>query len=774
MIIAAYCNTLYCPPVLDDFHSFILEQNVYLKDISISSLVSISKTKFGWERWIPMLTFAIDHKMGNGSLLNFHVTNITVHILSFFSVFFFLVQLIRINEKRSTNNYAYVNKYTAVCIAGLWALNPVQTNAVTYLVQRMASIEALFYILSIALFLKGRMKHTESRLRRAMPFYVGCSLATFCAFLSKQNSAMIPFMLLMTELWFFRPDMMSKFIQRTKKVYWTIFAGCFLVVLLIVILFYLEAISTYITSLYSHRHFTLSQRLLTESRIIVWYMSLLLLPFPSRLSMEHDVVLSTSLLSPPTTLLSIGFILVLLWQTFRLRRRYPLITYGCLWFFMNLAIESTFLPLELVFEHRLYLPSVGFFISIVLASCMIARSFLRHTSQRDFAILSSSVLAILLSALTLMTFIRNEAWENPVALNWDAASKSPQNPRAHTNLAVALLRSEQFEKAIEEAEKAIALGQEHFEERVIASNVIVVSSLRLHDAEKAIQRGNELLENLPKNTDMRSVPILCLNIAESYFYSEKFSDAYRLTVRALDFIHNVRSPDTNFEYEKTQVMNSMKQILLRAADKNIDLDGDGQPDPGDLPVETWMAKVYAARDESELAKGLLKQAIFKVPEQSESLKMLSEMERVDHLNEIQKDRWSFLDKYVYHPFSRFNFSMSVAFLIREKQLPSPATKIGEAFLEYALRLEPDAADAHLLKAWYLFEKDEVENAVAEAKLVLDRDPDYAKAWLGLGLFLVKSNPEDAIQALNKALELYPGYSQRSVIRDLITTLEEKV
>jgi protein O-mannosyl-transferase len=773
LIITAYSNTLYSPPILDDFHSFVFEQNVHIKDLSISSLSSISQTKFGWERWIPMLTFAIDLRVGNGDIIYFHITNIIVHIISFLCAFFLVLQITSIKKDPHSDNQDNFNKYTALWIAGLWALNPVQTSAVTYIVQRMASIQALFYILSVAMFVKGRREHMATRFRRALPYYAGCSLATVCAFLSKQNSAMLPFMLILSELWFFRPDMSFPIARRLKRVYWAAAGACVIVGLIVGVLFFHVPISNYAAALYSHRHFTLVQRLLTESRIVIWYMSLLLLPLPSRLSIEHDVVLSTSILSPTTTLFSVLLILTLLWQTFRLRRRIPLITYGCLWFFVNLAIESTVLPLELVFEHRLYLPSLGFTLCMVILACDVGRSIFHHVSRRDFAVLSGSVMAILLSVLTLMTFVRHEVWENPLTLNWDAATKAPQSPRAHANLAVALLRSELFNEAIDEAEKALKFGQEHNEEYLVAANVIVVCHLRRGDFEKAIQLGNELLDNMPRNADARGTPMICLNIAESYMKSERYQDAYRSTMRALDYIHNIRSPDDDFNFEKTLVTNALAQILHGVADKKLDLDGDGENDPGDVPLETWVAKIYIANDEREMAKELLTIAVSRNPEHLESLRMSEEMQRIDALNESQKRNWSFSEKYVRHPLSRFNICMAIAYLIREKQLPSPFTMVGETFLEVALKLEPDSSDAHLLRGWYLFEKGEVEQAVAEAKLVLDHDPDYAKAWLGLGFFLVRANhPEDAIQALDKALELYPGYSKRQVILELITELQQ--
>ena len=346
-------------------------------------------------------------------------------------------------------------------LAGLWALNPVQTNAVTYLVQRMASIQTLFYVVSVYFYLKGRCEHIESgRLRKAFPYYSLCFFSSLLAFLSKPNSAMLPVMLFVTELWFFNPDLLTDLWNAFKRSKWPSRVLVFAVLLFASICFY--KLFLRMAGGYGVRNFTMAERLLTESRVVVWYISLLLWPLPSRLSMEHDVVISKTLLSPPTTLLSCILLLLLAFFILRFRRRLPLITYGGMWFFLNLVIESTIVPLELVFEHRLYLPSVGFCLSAVIIFVLIAGHARRRLSQADFVKISWSFFAIIMSCLTLMTFQRNEAWQDAVTINHDAVSKAPNHHRAHANYAVALLRASRFEEAIKEADLAIQLGQPHF------------------------------------------------------------------------------------------------------------------------------------------------------------------------------------------------------------------------------------------------------------------------------------------------------------------------
>ncbi len=172
LIVSAYCSTFYSPLILDDFHSFIHERSVYIQEWSVSSLILLSKTFFGWARWLPMISLSVDHSIGKGDIAYFHLTNLLIHLLCFLAVIFLVFNLFKAAGKEDVC-HGIPNSLLAIFVAGLWALNPVQTNAVTYLVQRMASMQALFFIASVAFYTLGRRKHIERGcLRVALPFYL--------------------------------------------------------------------------------------------------------------------------------------------------------------------------------------------------------------------------------------------------------------------------------------------------------------------------------------------------------------------------------------------------------------------------------------------------------------------------------------------------------------------------------------------------------------------------------------------------------------------------
>ncbi len=139
-----------------------LKKTFTIKDLSVSSLAALSRTVFGMHRWIPMVSFSLDLWFGKGEIFFFHLTNLIIHILCTLAVLFLVFNLLQVQKERAAAA-GIAPLFYAVWVAGLWALNPVQTNAVTYLVQRMASIQALFFITSVAFYVLGRRQPSESQ-----------------------------------------------------------------------------------------------------------------------------------------------------------------------------------------------------------------------------------------------------------------------------------------------------------------------------------------------------------------------------------------------------------------------------------------------------------------------------------------------------------------------------------------------------------------------------------------------------------------------------------
>ncbi|MGA2227126.1 MAG: tetratricopeptide repeat protein, partial [Syntrophobacteraceae bacterium] len=586
MIFSAYLNTFTSPPYLDDFQSFIFEKALYLPSVSISSILSLFQSKFGWTRFLPVVTLALNHSFGHSNLIYFHAVNLLIHVLAFFGVFWLIRQVLAAAKNRDHGEIAYeIAGFLPLCVAAIWALSPVQTSAVTYLVQRMASMQALFFTLSVACFIKARLlngKKTSS----SFFFYFLCALTALCSFFSKENSAVLPVALALTDIWFFDSAWMKKAWKVCRKTGWKVRVTA-VAALLSSSYYAFTVVLPKLLSGYAGRDFNLVERLLTQGRVVVWYMSLLLWPDPARMSMEHDFEISASLFSPLTTLPSLLLIAALIFLAIRFRRRFPVITYGIVWFFLNLVIESTIIPLELVFEHRLYLPSIGFYLSVAALLVTLFRWAASRLSEAEFAKAACSLLLIGAACLALLTFIRNGVWDNIDTIHYDAVEKAPDKPRANADYANSLCELGRYEEAVKYAEKAIELGRKGRESYSLAYNALTIALIKLGKTDEAIERGEEFLGNKDKDVEAGALPNLCLVVARGCMDEKKPEDAYKWVLESLSYVQRT----DNAPYKKDSVQTGLLAIFSEFSPQEVGLHLEGVANPGDLPPAILVAMV---------------------------------------------------------------------------------------------------------------------------------------------------------------------------------------
>jgi Flp pilus assembly protein TadD len=517
---------------------------------------------------------------------------------------------------------------------------------------------------------------------------------------------------------------------------------------------------------YAIRHFTMKERLLTEARVAMRYVFTILIPHPGALSLEHDVELSRSLFSPPTTALSLIAIGGLLGACIWGLSRWPLVAFGLLWFFLNLVIESSVVPLELIFDHRMYLPSVGMILAVFeIVRRLASKATMKWTAQERKKMAWSTV-AVLCSLLCLMTFVRNEDWESAVNINADAVRKAPNHPRAHANLASALNRAGRYSEAIEAARKAIDLGRDHFEEHIVASTAIVVSYVHLGDESKALEEGERLLALTPKAFDATALPHFLSILAELQMRAGKYPEAYASLHRALD----VMAQFPRLRSDVPMVYASMNRLLHALSGKQEDVDGDGLPDPGELQPAEWLARKLHELGDWEGAKAFAKA----VPSSPVAQDVQRRMALAEERNEVQSAQWSYR-KYLLKPQGWADVATGLAYWVRQQGVFKGLEKLGLRLLHAAGLRRPFSSDVPLLEGWYAFEAGRVQEAVSKARQAVTLAPQSAKAWIALGFFEQRAgNLENSLAAFQHTLELYPGYPKRQVLKELMAQLETQL
>lgn len=502
-----YSNTLGVPFVFDGVGR--IKEN---PDISIAQLSwdKIAKAAFGknstQNRPVGNITFALNHYFHQYNVKGYHIINIIIHILNGVLLYLFINVTLTVLKTHSENALPEsVNpSFIAFFAALFWLVNPVHTQSVTYIVQRLNSLAALFFMMSFYFYVKGRISQrqsqsntkpeknakgnlqkgkssklkAQSRTTALKPgsnlhvlWFTGSALAWILALGCKQTAATLPFFVVLYE-WYFFQDLSRESLKRHLKV----FLGIFLLFILVASLYLgidpverLQSITDY-----AKGEFTLPERIMTQFRVVIYYLGLLLYPHPSRLRLDYDFPLSHSLIHPLTTLLSLGAIIGFIVLAFYLAKKDRLISFCIFWFFGNLAIESSFIPLAVIYEHRTYLPSMSVCFLVVLLG-------FRYIRQKWVVIGFMCAVVIIFS---IWTYQRNMVWKDAVTFWTDNVKKTPHKARPRKNLADAFLKEGKFEKAVFHFQEALKMDPK--DERV---------HILLGEALQAIGRVDEAIHH---------------------------------------------------------------------------------------------------------------------------------------------------------------------------------------------------------------------------------------------------------------------------------------
>jgi tetratricopeptide (TPR) repeat protein/multisubunit Na+/H+ antiporter MnhC subunit len=428
LVFAAYSNTFESTWHLDDYPNVVNNKNLHLKELTRESLV---KTFYSRERSfseiyrpVACLTFAFNWYLGQNNVVGYHLVNISFHFITAFFLFLTIFNLYRSpNLVRGNCQHRYG---IALLAAALWALNPIQTQAVTYIVQRMAIMAAMFCIIAIYFYVNCRL---NKKTWHQGLYIAGCAVSYVLAIGSKENAVVLPVALFLIEAVFFQ-NLNS---PRVKKILTV--TAITIGFLMVVVFAYciINANELVFLKGYRHRSFSLGQRLMTQPGIIVFYLSQLLYPMPNRLSIEHDFVLASSPFEPWTNIPAFLLLMIILGFAFFQVRKRPVLAFALLFFFVNQLIESSLLPLEMVFEHRNYLPSLFLFFPVSAGLFWLVDCY--GEKNRFLQRLLAVSMILFVAGAGISTFTRNRAWATEKSLWEDAIRKAPGRARPAYNLA---------------------------------------------------------------------------------------------------------------------------------------------------------------------------------------------------------------------------------------------------------------------------------------------------------------------------------------------------
>ncbi|MBC2709746.1 MAG: tetratricopeptide repeat protein [Desulfosarcina sp.] len=435
IVLICYSNNFNAGWHLDDYPNIISNTRLHVDVLTFDALkqsFTALPSDPGNKIWrpLPCLSLALNWYWGEDDPIGYHGVNLILHMIVA-CVLFLTVKLLLQTPAVKADSTPGSRHIIALLAASLWAVNPIQTQAVTYIIQRMAVMAAMFSILGLYAYLRGRLTVGRER----WGWFSAVAAFFVCALLSKENAVLFPFSVLLIEFIFFMKRLPM---SRTKAWLTTrngLIAG-FLLIAVIAFIVLNTAGNPINFGYYDKRPFSLWERLLSQPRILFFYLSLLFYPAPWRFSIEHEINHSLSLFTPWTTFPAIFGVVGLIGVATLTARKRPLLSFGIFFFFLNHLVESTILPLELVFEHRNYLPSFFIFLPVAYWFNQLVVSYRRENTS--IFIMLVVLFTVILTATGLGCYDRNKAWKTDYSLWYDAFQKAPGRARSLMALGVAI------------------------------------------------------------------------------------------------------------------------------------------------------------------------------------------------------------------------------------------------------------------------------------------------------------------------------------------------
>ncbi|MEX2164130.1 MAG: tetratricopeptide repeat protein [Sulfuricaulis sp.] len=450
LTVLAYYPGLNGPFVLDDSGNIISNKAIAIHDLDLQSLhqAAWSNDTGPLKRPLASLSFAINHYFSGGfeTSFGFKTTNLCIHLINTILVYFLSLALVHTPIlKLSSKERLIIVAFTTA----LWALHPIQLTSVLYTVQRMNSLSALFVIAGLIAFVRGRQSYVTATNKGIGVMLCGVLLGTLLGLTSKENALLLPLFAASIEYIFFDRTRLS--IDARTKLH--IFYLGIVVIPAILFATYLIMHPELVLSAYAERNFTLTERLMTEARVLWFYVGLILLPDFRFFGLFHDdIPISTGILNPYDTLPAILGIYALLLFVLLRHKRYPVAGFSILWFMIGHVLESSIFGLEIAYEYRNYLPSFGIFFGVSYLAILL----LRHT--KVIRVGTWAFILLLLSLLTFDTWSLAGTWNNAYALAEHTVYNHPNSPQANDYAARTNLEMGYIDKAIRYLENGVRIA----------------------------------------------------------------------------------------------------------------------------------------------------------------------------------------------------------------------------------------------------------------------------------------------------------------------------
>ncbi len=529
----AYSNSFHSEFVFDDDTGIVT--NELVRDLG-NYLLDWAGYRANPNRYVGNLTLALNYWAGGLHVTGYHAVNVLIHLLNALLVYALVLVSFRTPHLRRSALASW-SRSVAFAAALLFVSHPIQTQAVTYVVQRFTSLATTFYLLAVLLYARWRLARDSTGSSRAASVarYVLLLVSAILAMKTKEIAITLPIAVALYEVFFFDGAWRRR----------VVFLAPVLATLLVIpatLLSLQKPVGEVLSDVAEVTKVQAATSRLdysrTELAVIATYLRLLVLPVGQ--NVDYDYPLHRSLLEPrvaASLLLILTMMAAALWlyggsvagRTRTLDPAGRLVSFGVIWFFLALSVESSVIPIvDVIFEHRVYLPSAGLFIAAATGLALLVRRWAPERAGAATAAVGVSLSLVLAAA----TFRRNEVWATELSLWTDVVSKSPGksrphdnlglalakahreaeaaehfraavqadpgNVRAHNNLGVALAKLGRQQEAVDSFSTAIRLAPDHAEAYHNLGRITLMAGGRLEEAAALFGKAIELRRNYPE------------------------------------------------------------------------------------------------------------------------------------------------------------------------------------------------------------------------------------------------------------------------------------
>ena len=432
--VLAYSNSFRGTFILDDEPGIL--KNPYISHLwPLSKAMSAPAQSTGAARPIANLSLAVNYAVGGYSVRGYHFFNLTVHILAGLALYGIIRRTLLSDSLREKfGNYSTTLAWAA---ATIWLVHPVQTESVTYIIQRTESLMGLFYLLT--LYFAARAMESHRPLLWSAASVICCCLGMG----TKEVMVTAPVLVLLYDRAFAAGSFGAALRRR-----WGLYAGMAASWGILAALIWSgpRSLSTGFSIGYSPLDYALNQCI-----VILHYLRLVF--WPSKLCLVYGWPVVNDwgrIFSPMLAILAI--LAVTAWGVVHNRNW----AYPAVWFFVILLPTSSFVPIaDLAFEHRMYLPSAGVIVLAVTAGYVLLERLLGdRDAKRTGIILAMAVVGV----LTWLTLLRNNDYRSAVSIWRTVLDVVPSNSRVHNNLGSALVSEGKLDEAIDHFRQASQLN----------------------------------------------------------------------------------------------------------------------------------------------------------------------------------------------------------------------------------------------------------------------------------------------------------------------------